>query len=57
MYEYKGKIQHETTGFNLEAKQVEFVKSLENKSHYMRWLINNDPGYQGYIKKQEEEEE
>jgi len=55
MYKYKDKIKLVTTGFNIEQRQKDYVQSLENKSHWLRWIIDNDSGYQKYIKEEEGE--
>jgi len=41
---------------NLEVSQVEYLRTLKNKSAYMRWMIDNDEDYQKHIKKQIKEE-
>jgi len=35
---------------NLELNQVEYLRTLKNKSKYVRWLLDNDGGYQKHIK-------
>lgn len=50
IYKSPTKKAKKTWGLNYYEEQIDFFKTLENASDYMRWVLDNDSGYQKYMK-------
>ncbi len=55
--EYKDDEIKVLVNLNLGINHVKYMKTLKNKSKYVRWMFDNDLGYQKYIKNKEDKQE
>ncbi len=49
--EYKGRVKKIQVQLYLEERQDNYLETQENKSDFVRFLIDEYEGYQKYIKK------
>ena len=43
-------VVYKKVNFNFEERHLAFLKTLKNKSHFLRWLIDNSEEFQKFKK-------